>query len=320
MERITYRITLDTHKSGIQRTLQGFETVDKMARRISINLTSSGDTFEIPFDHVYAIMYVTPPNAEEPSANHCIIDNNTIIYDVLQTDMAIEGIVHMQLKLIEGTAEGARRVLISPKFALEVGKSETNDDGAEATATFTSLENALIQAKSVYDSRLLSVEITPDCRFLVHYADGTVYENDYFNDALYNGNAILSESYAKGATGTREGEDTDNAMYYSNVSKSASIGVFEAVEEVGRIRDEARMSSIYTVFGVDFETGNVNYLTANYDFEIDKDTGDLMVNGGENYNPEALIGNMAKVRYNEETKHIQVLENGVWVDALAVTV
>ena len=319
MERITYRITLDTHKSGIQRTLQGFETADNMSRRVSINLVASGDTFEIPLDHVVALMYVHRPDATEPNINECEIKDNTIIYDILPSDLA-EGIVLMQLKLIEGTTEGPRKVLVSPRFALEVSESITGDEGAEATSTFTSLENALIQAKEVYDSRLLRVEITPDCYFTVYYADGTIYENDYFHEALYNGNAILAESYAKGGTGTRDGEDTDNAMYYSNISKSASIGASEAISEVLKLRDETRLLSAYTVFSMNFETGNVDYLSANYDFEINQETGDLEVNGGEDYNPEALIGDMAKVRYNEDTNQIQVRENGVWVNALAVTV
>ena len=40
MEKIIYRLTLDTHKNGIQKTLQGFETADKIARRIAINQQS----------------------------------------------------------------------------------------------------------------------------------------------------------------------------------------------------------------------------------------------------------------------------------------
>ena len=112
MERINYRITLDSHKTGIQRTLQGFETADNMARTIAVNITASGDTYEIPLDNVVAMMYVTTPNASEPSINECRIEDNTIYYDVLP--IVEEGITEMKIKLIETSVDGAKRVLLAP--------------------------------------------------------------------------------------------------------------------------------------------------------------------------------------------------------------
>ena len=120
MEQIIYRITLDAHKNGIQRTLQGFETADNMARRIAINLTAGGDTYEIPYDHVTALIYITEPSAKEPSINECAIDGNTILYDVLP--IVEEGITEMQVKLIETSMDGAKRVIAAPRFAVEVTK------------------------------------------------------------------------------------------------------------------------------------------------------------------------------------------------------
>lgn len=268
MERITYRITLDTHKSGIQRTLQGFETADNMSRRIAVNLMASGDTYEIPLDHVVAMMYVTTPSATEPSINECTIEDNTIVYDVLP--IVEEGITEMQLKLIETTPTGARRVIVSPKFCVEVTESGTNDEGAEQSTTFTSLENAVAQAKGVYDSRLLRIEIGEDCRFKAYYADGTVYENDYLYEALYNGNALLSESYAKGGTGIREGEDTDNAMYYKDVAKSTLAEARNINARSTTIMNEVLRHSILTTFAVNFSTGYLNYESQNYVFSVDE--------------------------------------------------
>lgn len=268
MERITYRITLDTHKSGIQRTLQGFETADIMSRRIAINLVASGDTYEIPFDHVVAMMYVTTPNAEEPSINECVIEDNTIIYDVLP--IAEEGITEMQIKLIETRMDGAKSVLLSPKFAVEVTESGADDEGAEQTPTFSSLETAVAQAKEVYDARLLKIEIADDCVFKAYYADGAVYENDYLNKALYNGNALLSESYARGGTGIRDGEDTDNSMYYKNIARSTLAEAKGVNDRSTAIMDDVRKHSILTTFAVNFETGFLNYESHNYTFTVNE--------------------------------------------------
>lgn len=273
MERVIYRITLDTHKGGIQRTLQGFETADNMARRIAVNLVAGSDTYEIPFDHVVAMVYVTTPSASEPSINECIIEDNTIIYDVLP--IVEEGITEMQIKLIETRESGAKRVLASPKFAVEVTESGTDDESAEQSTTFSSLENAVAQAKGVYDSRLLRIEIGEDCRFKAYYADGTVYENDYMYEALYNGNALLSESYAHGGTGIREGEDTDNSMYYRNIARSTLAEAKSVSAKSTTIMNEVLKHSIYTTFSVNFNTGHLVYESQTYAFSIDEN-GELV--------------------------------------------
>lgn len=270
MERITYRITLDAHKTGIQRRLQGFMVGDNMSRRIAVGIVASGDTYEIPLDHVSAMMYISKPSDESPSINDCVIEGNTIIYDILPSDLAEEGMVEMQIKLIESRPDGARSVLLAPRFALEVSESGASDEDVVKTATFTALENAVAKAKSTYDSRLLRVEIDEDCTFRAVYADGTIYENDFFKDALYNGNAILSESFAKGGTGTREGEDSDNAMYYRDMAEAVLRQSLDVNENCIAIRDEMVTHSIYTTFTLDFDTGNLIYQSQNYSFSINE--------------------------------------------------
>ena len=270
MERITYRITLDAHKVGIQRRLQGFMVGDNMSRRIAVGIMASGDTFELPLDHVTALMYVMRPSDESPSINECVIEDNTIIYDVLPTDLAEEGMVEMQLKLIETGVDGAKSVLLSPRFALEVSESGANDEAIEKTATFTALENAVAKAKSVYDERLLRVEIEEDCTFRVTYANGVIYENDFFKDALYNGNALLSQSYAIGGTGIRDGEDNDNSKYFKEMAEAVLRQSLAVNENCIALRDEMVQNSIYTTFTLDFETGNLTYQSQTYSFSINE--------------------------------------------------
>ena len=306
MERMTYRFTLDVHKNGIQRTLQGFETDDKKSRKLAINLVASGDTYEIPFDHVVALMYVTTENATEPSINECTIEDNTIIYEVL--DVLEEGITEMQLKLIETRPNGARSVIVSPKFALEVEKSETDDGSAERTATFTSLEQAVARAKGVYDCRLLSIEVDEDCTFRVFYADGSVYENFFFRDALYNGNALLSESFAHGGTGIREGEDSDNAMFYKDIARDVLVQTLDVNNECHSMLNEVIEKSLYTSFSVDFNEGHLTYYSQTYNFTVDTETGMLKFEGVGEWIPpdnqetlEQLLAEVSQLRSRIET-------------------
>ena len=302
MERIIYRITLDTHRTGIQRTLQGFETADKMARRISVNLVASGDTFEIPMTNVVAMMYVTTPNATEPSVNACAIDGNTIIYDV--EPIAEEGITEMQLKVMETSVGGAKKVLVSPRFAVEVTKSNTDDEGAEQSATFTALEKAIAKADAVYGSRLLKVVIEEDFVFRAYYADGTVYENTYFVNVIKNGASMLAQSYAVGGVGVREGEDTDNAKYYSNVSRSASENANKMYDESHELLNETKLYSSYTYFNVNFETGELGYISANCDFKVNQETGNLDTNKDDAYSIDEIIASDVERFVNEKSAEI----------------
>ena len=286
MERIVYRKTLDAHKNGVQFTLQGFETADKMTRTIELSLMASGDAIDLPLEQLSAIMYVTTPNSTEPSIDECRIKDNTIVYDVLP--IVEEGITEMQLKLIDTRPDGASGVLMSPKFAIEVTKSNSDDESVTQSTTYTALENAIASAKAVYDTRILRVEIDTDCMFRVVYADGTVYETDVLNETLLKGEAVLSQSYARGGTGARTGEDTDNSMYYSNVSKSASIDANKTNNDAIELLNETRKHGVYTAFSIDFESGEVKYISPAYRFNINQDDGNLEAIG-QTYTPEATI-------------------------------
>ncbi len=67
----------------------------------------------------------------------------------------------------------------------------------------------------------------------------------------------LSESYAHGGTGEREGEDADNAKYYSELAKKYS-DVAENVIDVSRPN-----------FTVDLETGHLLYSGGRFDFNVE---------------------------------------------------
>lgn len=142
MDKVTYRITLDTHKGGVQKTLYGFFAGDVLARRIAISLV--GGSTPCKYDEVTAaVMYVTKPNGNT-SYNACTVEENVIFYDVLQADTDTDGIVTMQFKVMSGET-----VLYAPEFALEVQESKNGDTPAEETPTYTALEEALLKTEMV---------------------------------------------------------------------------------------------------------------------------------------------------------------------------
>lgn len=323
MERIVYRKTLDVHKNGIQFTLQGFETADNMARTVEISLMASGDAIDLPLEQISAVMYVTTPKSTKPSINECTIKDNTIVCEMLP--IVEEGITEVQLKLIGTRPDGANGILPAPKFAIEVSKSNTDDESATQTTTYTALENALAKAKGVYDARMLRVEIDKDCTFRIIYADGTIYETDVLNETLLKGEAVLSQSYARGGTGARAGEDTDNSMYYSNVSKSASVAAQRASDESKTLLNEMTKHGVYTAFTLDFTTGELNYISPLYSFSIDSKTGELKAKG-EAYNAtetvnkivtEWLESKAAAINASLEQGNAEIAETKAAINAIA---
>ena len=277
MEKILYRKTLDVHKNGTQFLLQGFETADKLSRVVEISLMQSGDAIDFPLEKIVAIMYVSTPSATEPSIHNCTIKDNKVVFTVPQ--ISEEGITTMQLKLIETSTDGARSVLASPKFACEVIESNTDDGSIEETEEFTRFEDAVAKAKEVYDERFLRMELSSDCWFRAFYADGTIYETDVLKQMFHEGNSILSESFAHGGTGVRTGEDTDNSQYYSNVAKSESLNAQAIMEGSEDILEEVKLHGVYTAFNINFETGEVEYVSPSFSFKVNAETGELDAEG-----------------------------------------
>lgn len=86
--------------------------------------------------------------------------------------------------------------------------SETNASDSE-TAANTSKTQAATSAKNAADSAATATQKASDAGTFAEKAAGSAAE---------------AESYARGGTGTREGEDTDNAMYYYEQAKHISQG------------------------------------------------------------------------------------------------
>lgn len=177
MDKICYRITLDTQKGGVQKLLHGFFAGDVLSRRIAISLVAGSTSCRLG-KSLTALMYVTKENGVT-NYNACTISDNVVYYDVLQADIDAAGITEMQLKIIAGEI-----VLYAPVFALEVQESKVSDVQATTTPIYTALEEALRKAQEFYDTRLISIEVTEELIFIATYADGSTYSSDSIAQAF----------------------------------------------------------------------------------------------------------------------------------------
>lgn len=304
MERVSYHQSLDVHRSGVQFLLRGFQTADKFSRRVVLGLTASGETVALP-QQLEAVVYVTMPRSEEQSIEVCEILGDTLIYDM--PPIPTEGTAKVQIKLIETGAEGAKSVLAVPTFAIEVSKSEADDESVEATAVYTALEDAVAKAKAVYDSRLLRIALDADCVFCAYYADGTVYESDVLKELFLGGDALLAKSYARGETGVRDEEDTDNAMYYATVAKNGAEEAQSMMGSAEAILSEVKRHGVYTAFTMDFETGHLLYSSPKYTFTVNPINGNLETET-QSYTFEQSIGVFANDWFLDHGVDVQKLQ------------
>ena len=261
MERIVYRLALDTQKGGVQKTLQGFIVGDQMSRRIEVQLVARGESVTID-PGVKTMMYVTKEGASTPSINECFVSNNKIIYDVLPTDTDVAGITRMQIKILSNT-----EILMSPIFELEVGVSDADDEESSTMPTFTVLEAALLQAQAVYDGRLESIEITDDLYFRANYGDGTTYESDAFQKVYETENArVVAEQLRVEAENLRVTAETGRVARYEAFMTEANAKMTEydnAVNERITVADELIEEMSYVIGGNHAgDTNNPHKVTA----------------------------------------------------------
>lgn len=101
-----------------------------------------------------------------------------------------------------------------------------NKNSAESSAesALASKNSASTSASEAYTSSTSALESKNNAAQSAQSALSSA-ENAQSNAQTATSKAILAESYAKGGTGTRQGEDTDNAYYYMTEAKAQSGGI-----------------------------------------------------------------------------------------------
>lgn len=89
--------------------------------------------------------------------------------------------------------------------------------------------------------------------------------------------STTSKSWAVGDTGSREGEDTDNSKFYSQVAQNINDDSQKVLADAKAILEAAQKKITGANFTVDMNTGMLLYNDdSDYIFHIDETTGELM--------------------------------------------
>lgn len=89
--------------------------------------------------------------------------------------------------------------------------------------------------------------------------------------------AKMSKSYAVGDTGARDGEDTDNAKYYSEVANNIYSEALTTLNEAEQALEQAVQVKNNTKFEMNYETGELEVIDPDRKWSINYETGNLEV-------------------------------------------
>lgn len=134
------RISLDIHKASSGETVNAKR--GDTGRTIHISLVDGGVPYTISKD-CYAVFTAKKPDGKTVY-NNCTIENNTIIYEITEQTVAVEGKVNSEIKLY-----GADDKLItSAKFTILVYGTVYNEgDEIESSAEFSALTKLVGEAR-----------------------------------------------------------------------------------------------------------------------------------------------------------------------------
>lgn len=228
MERIAYKIALDVTKAESQKFLTGFSVGENRARVLKITLNNGRNP--VHFDGSETIsMFVTKPSDTSPSIGLCYLEGDTIVYNVLQSDVSEEGPTRFSIK-VEQIEDNLITVLYAAHFTIQVTDPECDDSHAPDDPNFSILEMLIAEVEQ-FDSDAEA------------YAIGTrggvpVTEDDpaYHNNAKYYAENLeyeveeqveRAEAWASGTRGGVPVSETDpqyhnNAKYHSEQAAASA--------------------------------------------------------------------------------------------------
>ncbi len=134
--------------------------------------------------------------------------------------------------------------------------------------------SATVKAGSI-NSTHLDPDYLAQIQVSVSAAASSANEASQYADNAYN-DAKLSQSYAIGTNGViREGDATDNSKYYKEQASGYASTAGDYAQECADAVAEISEAMAGTTFTVNFETGELEYTGANYNFSINTTTGNL---------------------------------------------
>lgn len=247
MERIAYKIALDVTKAESQKFLTGFSVGESRARVLKITLNNGRNP--VHFDGTETIsMFVTKPSDTSPSIGLCYLEGDTIVYNVLQSDVSEEGPTRFTIKVQHLDEDQNISVLYAAHFTIQVTDPECDDSHVPDDPNYSILE-ALIAEVEQFDSDAEAFAIGTRGGVPVDEDDPAYHNNaKYFAENLeyeVEEQVERAEAWADGTRGGVPVPETDpayhnNAKFYKE--QAATSATNAAASEINAAASELNAS------------------------------------------------------------------------------
>lgn len=205
---------------------------DRSSRFILVTCCNQGELVYLDNNTCFAaVRYKKPDN--KFAFNTCkITDNGKVLIEITEQMLSISGISYVDLVIYEtsnvaveiseaneeNTPEiidtGTGSILSTMTFCINIQESTVNNEDIESSYEYNALNDLIIESRRNYDNVIIACDDYKD-------KAETAATNAKISEDNVTALAISTQSYAVGDTGTREGEETDNAAYYWGKTKIA---------------------------------------------------------------------------------------------------
>lgn len=148
MERIVYKFTLDVTKIEPQKMLTGLWRGESKSRQLRISLKNGKTPITFDGQTETVSMFVRKPSDESPSVNACTLEGNTIVYDILQSDVSETGVISFTLK-INFYPDNAPAIAYAATFEAQVCDPNCDESHVPSQPTYTALDELLTEVQEI---------------------------------------------------------------------------------------------------------------------------------------------------------------------------
>lgn len=214
----------------------------------------------------YPIVEITREDKIANSSSiYIIVDRNPVQHDYIESTIECKELVEYRNEAITA----AQNAKISEDNAKS---SETNASNSASSAS-VSAENAATSASNAAKSETnASTSASNALQSEQNAATSASQAKSSEKNAAIN--AKLSQSYAVGGSGIRDGEDTDNSKYYKEQAEQSATQSSDLLEDIKKehtdtLKDiEDAVSGKIADFKVDLETGHLLYTGGAFNFHV----------------------------------------------------
>ena len=224
------------------------------------------DTTKLDVNSANGLVQAVTINNETGTITVTKMDGTTVSLETNLSKISTNWTYNRETQQIVLTQSDGSLAYIDLSYLIQ--QNEFTDTTTIAFSVVQGVVSANIKAHSITDEHL-QTDYLADIRIAMSNAQAAA--------SAANADATLSESFAKGGTQTRTGEDTDNSKYYSEQSQTYRNACEDFRDQAQDLVDTATARLTGLTMQVNFTDGCLYYdVATGLILSIDDTTGNLM--------------------------------------------